>query len=82
MLVSSCSSIFASLKRDSAMLEHAETPSNHVCSYCSSPGLPHLSNHDPPGAQQVSLPDRLSVPHFLQALGSGVPGFIGSRVEG
>ena len=26
----------------------------------------------------MSLPDLLSVPHCLQALGSGVPGFIGS----
>ena len=54
-------------------------PSNHVCSYLVSPGDPHLSNQDPPGAQQVSLPDFLSTPHFLQALGSCVPGFIGSE---
>ena len=42
---------------------HACKPSNHVCS-TSPPLLPQFLYQAPPGAQQLTLPDFLMVPHF------------------
>ena len=43
---------------------HAFTPSDHVCSAFLLPEPPQLLNQEPPGAQQLTLPDLLKVPHF------------------
>ena len=42
---------------------HAWTPSYHVCSRSALLNLPQFSNQEPPGAQQLSLPDLLMMPH-------------------
>ena len=42
----------------------ASLPSNHVWSNFESPGSPHWLNQAPPGAQQLSLPDLLKMPHL------------------
>ena len=45
------------------IVEHALTPSLHVCSNVLSPGAPHFPRQDPPGPQQVSAPMPLR-PHL------------------
>ena len=42
---------------------HASLPSNQVYWAEGSPTTPHLSYHEPPGAQQLAFPDFLKVPH-------------------
>ncbi len=42
----------------------AWTPSDHLCSTLLLPEPPHLLNQAPSGAQQLTLPDFLNVPHF------------------
>ena len=44
------------------------TPSNHVCSAFPLAEPPQLLNQEPPGAQQLALPDFLKVPHFEHAI--------------
>ena len=54
-----------SLHSVSRGLLQACTPSTHVCSNFESP-LPPFLNQAPPGAQQLSFPDFLMVPHLKQ----------------
>ena len=42
----------------------ASTPSDHLCLAFLLPTLPQLLYQAPPGAQQLTLPDFLNVPHF------------------
>ena len=39
-------------------------PSSHVCSKFGSPGMPHLSTHAPPRAQQLRRPECFLDPHL------------------
>ena len=45
-------------------LLHALAPSVHVCLNLSSPGSPQFGNQEPPGAQQLFLPDLALTPHW------------------
>ena len=46
----------------------APMPSNHLWPTFSLPTPPHFLNQAPPGAQQLSLPDFLNVPHREQTI--------------
>ena len=64
---------FINLGKDASALAsnlhvQACTPSDHVCSAFVLPEPPQLLNQEPPGAQQLTLPDFLKVPHFEHAI--------------
>ena len=44
-------------------------PSIHVCSTFALLPPPHILNQAPPGAQQLTRPDFLKVPHFGHVIG-------------
>ena len=52
-------------------------PSIHRYGKLASPKSPHFLNQVPPGAQQLSLPDFLIVPHWGQTLCGTVGGTTG-----
>ena len=49
------------------------TPSDHVCAAFPWPEVPQFWNQAPPGAQQLTLPDFLKVPHFEHAMILRIP---------
>ena len=50
----------------------ASTPSDHLWSTFMLPAPPHLLNQAPSGAQQLTLPDFLNVPHFGHVIVLGI----------
>merc|ERR1712151_995856 len=46
----------------------ASTPSNHLWSTFLLPAPPQFLNQAPPGAQQLTRPDFLKVPHFVHVM--------------
>ena len=58
----------------------ASTPSDHLWPTFLLPALPQFLNQVPPGAQQLTLPDFLNVPHLGHAIVLAiVPRTISSR---
>ena len=50
----------------------ASVPSNHVCPTFLLPTPPQRLNQAPPGAQQLTLPDFLNVPHLGHVIVSAI----------
>ena len=58
-----------SFDKHSDLLLQACKPSIHVYSTFALPPFPHILNQAPPGAQQLTLPDFLKVPHLGHVIG-------------